>query len=837
MLDCGEGRLAYELARQTDLQIVGLEQDPAQLAVARSRLEAAGLWGSRVVVEPWDMSMLPDYFANLIVSDGMLRTGETTASPEARYRVLRPWGGTTYLSQHEPGGVTWQRFTRGPLEGAGEWTQQFADPHNTACSGDELVNGPLGILWYGEPGPQGTVERHAGAQAPVARDGRLFIEGENLIRAVDAFNGTLLWQREIPGAVRVLVKADSGNMVASDTGLYVAALDKCYRLDPATGQTLRVYEMPASTQQERRRWGYLSVVDNVLYGSTATAMNYEYGAMLRAFLENGQWRPLADVPAEFRKEYERYKTLHPDPKALQMEAQRNGYMYGRMTAFPGGGEFTQDNAVTRNQMVSDKVFALDTETGQLLWEYAGQRIASITVVLGDGQMFLADSAITAEQRSAAITERRELIQAGIYHERQHIVEELAEKKQLRAKYLEQKQELAAAQRDHRQVDNLISQVEYLIASLESELFKEENDEGTLSYEDTDVRLVVALDATTGNKLWERVVDLTGCCGDYMGSAYSDGLLLFFGNHGNHDAWRFREGGLKWRRITALDAKTGDMIWSRPLNYRTRPVIVGDKIVIEPQACYLHTGDIVMREHPITGQAVPWEFLRPGHTCGISAASADGLFYRSACTAFYDMARDSGVTIFGGYRPGCAISLIPACGLLLSPEAAAGCTCSYPIRCTWAMKQKPQRQQPWSVYVTPGELRPVKHLAVNLGAVADMKDDDGTVWFAYPNPNTASFTHFPNYGVKFSLQEEILPGTGYFAHDFKGQSIAGTDKSWLFTSGCRGLVRCQLPLIDAEAGQGEGVYDVRLGFRAPAGDTPGQRVFDIKLQGRDRAGEL
>jgi hypothetical protein len=147
-----------------------------------------------------------------------------------------------------------------------------------------------------------------------------------------------------------------------------------------------------------------------------------------------------------------------------------------------------------------------------------------------------------------------------------------------------------------------------------------------------------------------------------------------------------------------------------------------------------------------------------------------------------------------------------------------------------MKYKPQRQQPWSVYVSPGDLRPVKHLAVNLGAVADMKDEEGTVWFAYPSPNTASFTHFPNYGVKFKFQEEILPGLGYFAQDFKGQSIAGTEKPWLFTSGCLGLLRCQIPLVDDKAGQPASSYDVRLGFRAPVGDVPGQRVFDLKLQG-------
>jgi hypothetical protein len=315
----------------------------------------------------------------------------------------------------------------------------------------------------------------------------------------------------------------------------------------------------------------------------------------------------------------------------------------------------------------------------------------------------------------------------------------------------------------------------------------------------------------------------------MGAAYSDGLLLFFGNWGNHDAWRFRDGGMKWRRITVLSAQNGDMIWSRPLNYRTRPVIVDDTIILEPRACELRTGEIITRSHPVTGKQVPWEFLRPGHTCGLTAASAKGLFYRSACTAFYDMAEDRGVTIFGGYRPGCAISLIPACGLLLSPEAAAGCTCSYPIRCSMALIRKPKRAQPWTVYVTPGKMSPVKHFAINLGAVADMKDDEGTVWFGYPNPKTDSYTHFPNYGVKFDLHSRILPNMGYFCHDFKDVDIAGTDNSWLFTSGCIGLMSCEIPLIDDKAGQKTALYTIRLGFKALPKDSKGRRIFDIKLQ--------
>ncbi len=819
VLDCGEGRLAYELAKRTELKIVGLEQDLEKLAAARKSLEAVGMLGNRVIVEPWEMSSLPEYFANLIASDGMLINGKTMGTSEEGRRVLRPWGGTACLSFHRDGQLTWRTYVRGPLEGAGAWRQQYCDPQNSACSGDELVGGPLGILWFGEPGPQGMVERHAEAESPVSINGRLFMEGEEMITAVDAFNGTLLWKRKIPGAVRVKIKADSGNLALTEEGLYVAAQDKCYRLDPETGKTIREYKVPPSADGIPRRWGYISVVGNILYGSAAKAMNMDYGAMLKQFVENGRWKNIEDIPEEHRQSYETARKQYPEPQDIQMAVQRSGAMYGSMTSFANGGEFLQKNAVTVNMMTCDAVFAMDTETGDLLWKHDGGKIANIAIAIGDGKIFYADSAISQEQRSLALDERRQLTDNGVYRERQGVTAELKEKKEFLVRKLQENPSYPQKY-----------QVEYLIKSLEASLFKEEFPEGSLTYDDADIREVCALDAATGDVLWKHTVDLTGCCGDRMGAAYSDGLLLFFGNYGNHDAWRFAEGGMKWRRITVLSAENGNMAWSRALNYRTRPVIVDDKIILEPQACYLRTGEIVTREHPVTGEQVPWEFLRPGHTCGITAASATGLYYRSACTAFYDLERDNGVTIFGAYRPGCAISLIPAGGLLLSQEAAAGCTCSYPVRCSLAMIRKPDRVQPWTVYVTHGELKPIKRFAINFGAPADMKDDEGTVWFAYPNPKTSSYTHFPNYGVKFDLNVRMLPEMGYFSRDFKGLTIANTDKPWLFTSGCQGLLRCEVPLA-SESGTENSMYNVRLGFLPMLQDRAGQRVFDVKLQGK------
>ena len=311
------------------------------------------------------------------------------------------------------------------------------------------------------------------------------------------------------------------------------------------------------------------------------------------------------------------------------------------------------------------------------------------------------------------------------------------------------------------------------------------------------------------------------------------MLFFFGHFGNHDAWRFKDGELLWRRITALSAEDGSMAWSRSLNYRVKPLIVGDRIIIEPRACDYRTGEIVTRSHPVSGKDVEWEFLRPGHCCSITSASPSMLFFRSHSLGICDVEGDRGISIFGGIRPGCFTNVVPANGLVLFPESSSGCTCSFPIKCSVAFK--PRRQKPeWTVFITHGDMTPVKHFSINLGAPADMKDNSGTVWFGYPNPKTVyGGNHFPNYGVKFNLKETIIEGTGYFAHDFRGKKFPGTDKPWLFTSGCVGLTRCEIPLID-DTKESPGVYTVRLGFMAQPGDRKGKRVFGIDLQGNSMA---
>jgi outer membrane protein assembly factor BamB len=793
VVDCGAGRLACELAQRTELNIVAIEKDPATLAAARSNMERAGLLGKRVVVEPWDLETLPPYFANLVVSDGMVSTGRSSATESEILHVLRPCGGAslTCSSPTAPGGREWKSFVRGPLKGAGSWTQLYANGGNTACSMDERVKGPFGVLWYGEPGSLDLIDRHGRACGPLSADGRVFHQGEEKIIAFDAYNGTILWQREIPGAVRVRADVDGGNLALTAGGLFVAAHDKCHRLDPATGETLRTYSIP-EVPGAPHRWGFVSAAGNVLIGSAATPLKMEYAAAWKDFVdkEKAAWKEKSGIDSETFALWGgtgRYKTIYDDCKArfpepdrdLYMEFHRAGTLWQPMNDFPAwDSQRTPLGALTDRLMASDALFGLDVETGRILWIRTGEAIPNISVSIAAGTVFFVEGSPSEAERTEAFAEKKKLVAAGVY-------EEGAE-----ARHVPEKK--------------------------------------------ADVRIVTALDLVTGKEQWSGPIELTGCGGDKMGTAVADGILLFFGHFSNHDTRFFKGNDLTWRRVTAVDTKTADVLWSRPLNYLRRPLVVGDRIIVEPRACDLRTGTILTRPHPISGRSVPWEILRPGHCCAVTSASAHTLFYRSYWAAIYDITDDRGLSLFGAIRPGCWLNMISANGLMLMPEASAGCTCSFPLRCSLALVPRPRKKTDnWTVFVTHGPAKPVKRLAVNIGAPGDMKDREGDLWLAWPRPKVVSGIGYGNYAMQFDWTCRVAKGEGmgHFQRDHRGVSIAGTEKPWLFTSGCKGLTRIETELIDPSQGHLPGLYTVRIGFVPDADDMQGRRVFDVKIQGK------
>jgi len=226
VLGSEKGRLALELARRTAMHIVCVEEDGHNVAAARRALDAAGFYGSRIAVHHGSLETLayPSYFANLIVSETTLLTGELTTPALEVYRVLRPYGGCVYLGQERRPGANalaltkhrrtswlaglqpiasgcpdgehdhdsaWLFHRRGALNGVGEWTQLYCDASHTACSEDQ-IRGPLTLQWFGAPGPQRMVDRHHRPMSSLVKDGRVFIPADNRIITADMYNGTPL---------------------------------------------------------------------------------------------------------------------------------------------------------------------------------------------------------------------------------------------------------------------------------------------------------------------------------------------------------------------------------------------------------------------------------------------------------------------------------------------------------------------------------------------------------------------------------------------------------------------------------------------------------------------
>ena len=738
-----DGRLAYELAKRSELIIFGVDDDANKVASSRQALLKSGLYGPRLTVDHLDLSVIPygSYFANLIVSDSLLKTGVVSGDAKAVARHLKPIGGqfcfglpessskdlkapaaknihewlaSTGLESEQAtiadnGG--WTRLTRAKLPGADDWSHQYGNAANTSSNSDERVKGGLSVLWYGDPGPGKMVNRHAGAVGPISVNGRLFIQGEETMMAYDSYNGQQLWEVENPGAMRDGLKAayEPGNMAATDDSLFMVVEDKCHQFDAATGETVRVYTVPGDRPAEERQWGYIATEDGLLYG-TAT-----------------------------------------DRKELTAERARRGRTVADAT---------------------DMIFAFDTRTGKLSWSYQGKHISHVSIAIGDGGVYLVDASLTPEQREEMLKQ------------------------------------------DKSDLVNLTGKAKEIAED---------------RIKTADLRLAVGLDAKTGKQLWAKPVDVTDCSeiGDGGGSLtmiYHNGRIVLGGANANGHYWeQFLSGQFERRRLVVLDANNGEKIWAKDANYRHRPIIIGNEVIAEPWSYDLYTGEQKTRQHPLTGEDTPWMFARPGHHCGAISATPNMMFFRSKFTAYYNRDLDEGTQHFAGHRLGCWINTIPANGLVMIPEASAGCVCLFSIASTVVFEPRDDRIN-WGVYSARGLTTPVQHMALNFGAPGDRRDEHGKLWLGYPRPSSRS-----GMDLDFDLKPTFAKAGDFFTLNSESHTLAGTASPWIFVSGARGLERCELPLI--ATGETPDTYTVRLSFAPLETDKPGQRIFDVKLQGK------
>jgi outer membrane protein assembly factor BamB len=583
VLDVEDGHTVAELAERTQLRVIGRSDDPEKVRAARAYLRARGIYGTRAVVHQGSLLELPytHYFANIVSSEAAV---PKTPRAEIR-RMVRPHGGLLYLRTTDGKRVekiksaltdsakAWHgdnyvylSWKRPGLPGAGEWSHFYGDPANTACSRDTLSSKRMRLQWFGAPGPEKMVDRHNKTSSPLYKNGRMLVPGLNYFIAADAYNGTILWDMDLPDSTRIGAMRDSSNMAIGDDFMFIATRDECLKIDPQTGKELSRLSVDKFFGTEKGTWAYVATIGDTVYGSAAKAKSI------------------------IRKELTGQDKIWRRPEPLVV--------------------------------CSDRVFAADTGTDKLKWEYKAETgvIINPTIAIANGRV--------------------------------HFIE--------------------SSNPDTAKVANGQVALRPLLKSAK----------------------LVALDAGTGKVIYARPIELPTIT-DAIYLSCSPDTVIVTGSHYRKVSAEERRGrhkpdqALRCRYdVAAFDCATGAPLWDKLMTPNRdhelkgghganiqHPALVGDNLFGPGFACSIRTG----KEYD------GWKWS-VSHKCGTISTSSNYAFSRFAKEKFcyiFDLRDGASKPLSEASRPGCWINIIPAGGLILVPEASAGCTCEYSIQSSMA----------------------------------------------------------------------------------------------------------------------------------------------------------
>ncbi len=861
LLGIGNGELLEQLVSQSELHIVVLDPDSGKVEAIRRRLDEAGLYGTRVAVHLGDITTmrLPPYLANLVVSeDRNQKSALSSVLFERVFHSLRPYGGTAcflapqsehiqimrrVLESKLPGSQITSSgdfimLTRaGPLTDSADWTHQYGDSANTVMSKDKRVKAPLGLLWFGGPSNDKILPRHGHGPSPQVVGGRLFIEGRDMLRAVDVYTGRLLWERDFtdmgkyydntshqPGANEI-----GSNYVSVSDGVYVVYGDKIHVLDPATGRTSKEFSMP---HEDRPRWGTIAVWEDILL-ATASPINIpltdkpvrtKLPENIQPIIKKGaDWQYLAgthpnsawtqpDFNAEtwrtsaagFGYNYKDNKTVlkdmkdHytvvyirksfniPEPEDIQelglvvkyddaFIAYLNGKEVLRVDVFNGSGAKASD--IEKHEHKGWEYFKIDNHSS-LLRE--GTNLLAI-----EGHNRKVDSSgFTLNPYLVVLRNGKPGVNRNIETPGLNDVSGIT----VNANYASGSKMLVAMDRHSGKIlwkrDAEYSFRHNTIAMAANKVFCIDGmSTAKLAYfkrrglDFEKEHRLYALDAWTGELLWKTN---EGVFGTWLGYSVEHDVLLQAGSRSRDRARDEADKGM-----AAYRGSDGEVLWRIDDSYKGPPILYRDWVITqnnggtgsaaaEASVLDLLSGKTIMREHPMTGDMVSWKWVR-FYGCNTAIASENLLTFRSASGAFVDLTRGQGTASIGGFKSGCTSNLIIANGVLNAPDYTRTCICSYQNQASLALVPMPEvGYWTFDYYRVPSLATPVKQVGINFGAPGNRYAENGTLWLEFPSIGGPS----PDIPVRAKYEKHQW--FRYHSSRVKGKH------NWITASGVTGL---------------------------------------------------
>ncbi len=259
-LGSADGKLTAALRKGPAYQVHGLDRDGVKVAAARRYIQSLGIYGD-VSVDRLDAKRLPyiDNLVNLLVAEDL-----DGISREEALRVLVPRG-VLYTKV----GGEWKKTVKPRPGNIDDWTHFMHGPGGNAVAHDTVVGPPEHLQWVGSPRWSRHHDRMASLSALVSANGRFIYimdEGSRTtiqtpsnwkLIARDAFNGVILWKRQIGKWHHHLWPLKSGptqlarRLVAIGDRIYVTRglVAPLEEIDAVTGKTIRVYKDSGATEE------------------------------------------------------------------------------------------------------------------------------------------------------------------------------------------------------------------------------------------------------------------------------------------------------------------------------------------------------------------------------------------------------------------------------------------------------------------------------------------------------------------------------------------------------------------------------------------------------------
>ncbi len=295
VVGCSEREFVLDLARCTRFLVHVLDPRAAGAAATRQAVDAAGLFGSRVVVETAASERLPhadntlDVVVMLDSADPAIRR---PAASEAT-RVLRP-GGVLVRVSTAKGVRALSREVKPAQAGVDDWSHWEHGPDNNPVSTDAVIRAPYMTQFLEHP------LYIAMPAITTAAGGRIFIAmGHiahhvreepwlNTLLARNGYNGTILWTRKLPDGYL----AHRSAFVATDDAFYMVDSDSggCLLLDPETGaekERIRVPEHPGE-------WKWIALEDGKLFALVGERRDPPETTLVRSEHRAWSWGALSN---------------------------------------------------------------------------------------------------------------------------------------------------------------------------------------------------------------------------------------------------------------------------------------------------------------------------------------------------------------------------------------------------------------------------------------------------------------------------------------------------------------------------------------------------------------